>query len=106
MKRVNTNLTPCTAQVISNLLERQQRIISGKVKYVNKDNLIGVNVKALLDTVESVPYLTHLDYARAVRELTEFADFTVSAFSIFIMTYFNNIYINIIITLQQDAFIK
>jgi len=44
---------------------------------VNRDNLIGVNVKAQSDTVESVPYLTHLDYARAVRELTEFVDFTV-----------------------------
>ena len=34
-------------------------------------------MKAMLDTVESVPYLTHLDYARCVRELTEFVDYTV-----------------------------
>ena len=27
--------------------------------------------------METVPYLTHLDYVRAVRELTEFSDFTV-----------------------------
>ena len=44
---------------------------------MSKDNLIGVNVRAMLDTVETVPYLTHMDYARAVRELTEFVDFTV-----------------------------
>ena len=75
--RVNPNITPSVQQVIANLLDRQQRIINGKVSYVNKDNLIGVNVKAQLDTVETVPYLTHLDYVRAVRELTEFSDFTV-----------------------------
>lgn len=34
-------------------------------------------MKANIDTVESVPYLTHLDFARAVRELTEFVDYTV-----------------------------
>ena len=43
----------------------------------NKDNLIGCNVKVQIDTAESVPYLTHLDYSRAVRELTEFVDYTV-----------------------------
>ena len=31
----------------------------------------------MLDTIETVPYLTHMDYARAVRELTEFVDYTV-----------------------------
>ena len=36
-----------------------------------------MNVKAQTETVETVPYLTHLDFVRAVRELTEFADFTV-----------------------------
>ena len=34
-------------------------------------------MKAPIDTVESVPYLTHLDYARSIRELTEFVDYTV-----------------------------
>ena len=29
------------------------------------------------DTVETVPYLTHMDYARAIRELTEFVDYAV-----------------------------
>ena len=62
--------------VISSLLERQQGIISGKIK-ANKDNLIGVNIKAAQETIESVPYLTHLDYNKAVREFTEFVDFTV-----------------------------
>ena len=44
---------------------------------MNRDNLIGINVKAQYDTVLSVPYLTHLDYARQVREVTEFVDYTV-----------------------------
>ena len=62
--------------IISSLLERQQGIISGNIK-ANKDNLIGVNIKAAQETIESVPYLTHLDYTKAVREFTEFVDFTV-----------------------------
>ena len=71
-------ITPSVSQIVANLLERQQRIIEGSVSCpVNKDNLIGVNVRAMTETVESVPYLTHLDYAKAVRELTEFVDFTV-----------------------------
>ena len=60
----NTRVTPGVSEIVANLLERQQRIIDGKVKGVNKDNLIGINVKAQYDTVLSVPYLTHLDYAR------------------------------------------
>ena len=39
--------------------------------------MIGVNIKAMEDTLDSVPYLTHLDFARSIRELTEFTDFTV-----------------------------
>ena len=62
--------------VILSLLERQQGIISGKIK-ANKDNLIGVNIKAAQEPIESVPYLPHLDYNKAVREFTEFVDFTV-----------------------------
>lgn len=77
MRRRNPQVTPGVSQVVANLLQRQQKIINGQVNYVNKDNLIGLNVKAQNDTVESVPYLTHLDYGRAVRELTEFVDFTV-----------------------------
>lgn len=75
--RMNTQVTPSVSQIVGNLLNRQQRIIDGKLPQVDKDNLIGVNVKAMLDTVESVPYLTHLDFARCVRELTEFVDYTV-----------------------------
>ena len=44
---------------------------------VNCNNLIGVNIKAQVDTIETVPYLTHLDYARSIRELTEFVDYAV-----------------------------
>lgn len=75
--RLNTEITPAVSQVVARLLERQQKIIDGRVGYVNKGNLIGVNVRAMSDTVETVPYLTHLDFASCVRELTEFADFTV-----------------------------
>ena len=46
VSRINTNFTPSVAQVVSSLLERQNRIINGQIPYVNKDNLIGVNVKA------------------------------------------------------------
>ena len=74
---MNPAIAPALSEVLANLTDRQQRIIDGKVPSVHKDNLIGVNVKAQLETVESVPYLTHLDYSRAVRELTEFADYTV-----------------------------
>ena len=77
VERINTHLTPSVSQIVANLLNRQQRIIDGKLPQVNKDNFIGVNVKAMIDTVESVPYLTHLDFTRCVRELTEFVDYTV-----------------------------
>ncbi len=70
-------MTPSVSQIVANLLNRQQRIIDGKLPQVNKDNFIGVNVKAMIDTVESVPYLTHLDFTRCVRELMEFVDYTV-----------------------------
>ena len=39
--------------------------------------MIGVNVRASIETAESVPYLTHLDFSRAIRELTDVADYTV-----------------------------
>ena len=74
---LNSQLAPSVAEVVANLLHRQQRIIDGKVYYVHRDNFIGVNVKANMDTIESVPYLTHMDFAKAVRELTEFVDYTV-----------------------------
>ena len=44
---------------------------------LNIGNLIGVNVRASLETAESVPYLTHLDFSKAIRELTDVADYTV-----------------------------
>ena len=44
---------------------------------LNKGNLVGVNVRASIETAESVPYLTHMDFAKAVRELTDVADYTV-----------------------------
>ncbi len=77
VRRLNTDITPSISQIIGKLLERQQKIIDGKLDQVNKGNLVGVNVRALTDTLDTVPYLTHLDFARCVRELTEFSDFTV-----------------------------
>ena len=44
---------------------------------MSKSNLIGVNIKAMRATVDSVPYVTHFDYIRQVKELTEFADYAV-----------------------------
>ena len=48
-----------------------------QVRTLNIGNLVGVNVRPSLDTAESVPYLTHLDFSRAIRELTDVADYTV-----------------------------
>ena len=44
---------------------------------LNIGNLIGMNVRASIETAESVPYLTHLDFSRSIRELTDIADYTV-----------------------------
>ena len=51
-------------------------IVSRKLD-ANSKNLIGVNIMANLETQESVPYLTHLDFGRSIKELTEFCDFVV-----------------------------
>ena len=39
--------------------------------------LIGVNIQANLDTQDSVPYLTHQDFIKVVKELTDFCDYAV-----------------------------
>ena len=39
--------------------------------------MIGVNIKASHETIETVPYLTHLDFVKAIRDFTEFVDYTV-----------------------------
>ena len=44
---------------------------------LNIGNLIGVNVRPSLETAGSVPYLTHMDFSKAIRELTDVADYTV-----------------------------
>ena len=44
---------------------------------MSRDNLVGVNIKALKTTIDSVPYVTHYDFTRQIKELTEFADFVV-----------------------------
>jgi hypothetical protein len=57
-------------------VHRQQKIADGHIK-ATTDNLIGVNFQAAEQTINTVPYLTHLDYVRAVKELTEIADYLV-----------------------------
>ena len=44
---------------------------------LNIGNLIGVNVRPSLETAATVPYLTHMDFTKAIRELTDVADYTV-----------------------------
>ena len=51
--------------------------MEGGVKILNKGNLIGVNVRPGLQTAESIPYLTHMDFFKCIRELTDVADYTV-----------------------------
>lgn len=38
---------------------------------------MGVNVMANLETQESVPYLTHSDFVKNIKELTDFCDYAV-----------------------------
>ena len=70
-------VAPGVTEIVANLLRRQQRIADGKVEMLNIGNLVGVNVRASLETAESVPYLTHLDFNKAIRELTDVADYAV-----------------------------
>ena len=39
--------------------------------------LLGVNIQANLDTQSSVPYLTHQDFIRNIKDLTDFCDYAV-----------------------------
>ena len=39
--------------------------------------MIGVNIKAGRETLQTVPYLTFMDYCKGVREFTEIADYLV-----------------------------
>jgi hypothetical protein len=64
---------------------RQQRIASGKVQ-ASKDNLVGVNLQATKEVIQSAPYLTHLDFVKGIREFTELADYTVINIANFIET--------------------
>lgn len=58
----------------SRLLARQQAIVDGKTKASAK-NVVGVCVQANQETIDSVPYLTHLDFVKGVRELNELCDY-------------------------------
>lgn len=69
----------------ANLLARQQRIASGKVA-ASRDNLVGVNLQASKEVMQSAPYLTHLDFVKGVRDFTELADYAVINIANFIET--------------------
>jgi dihydroorotate dehydrogenase len=64
------------ASLVTVLLQRQQKIIDGTLK-ANSRNLIGVNLMANLETQQSVPYITHTDFTKGIRELSEVADYVV-----------------------------
>jgi len=38
-------------------------------------NIIGATIQANQDTMDSIPYLTHLDFVKGVRELNELVDY-------------------------------
>jgi dihydroorotate dehydrogenase len=69
-------VTPSVGKVLESLLERQDYIAKGSLK-PSIDKLLGVNVQANMDTQESVPYLTHSDFTRCIKELTDFCDYIV-----------------------------
>ena len=74
---LDNKIVPGITEITSNLLHRQQKIIEGKIPHVNKGNLIGVNIRPSRTTADSVPYLTHLDFTKSVRELNDIADYVV-----------------------------
>ena len=49
-------------------------IRDGKLKPA-KGRVIGVNIKANQDTQVSIPYLTHTDFTKCVKELVDFCDY-------------------------------
>lgn len=57
-----------------NLLERQQKIIDGKVSASSR-NIVGVTLQANRETIDSVPYLTHMDFCKGIKELNELCDY-------------------------------
>jgi len=60
--------------VAHNLLERQQKIIDGKVSASSR-NIVGVTLQANRETIDSVPYLTHMDFCKGIKELNELCDY-------------------------------
>jgi hypothetical protein len=60
--------------VVANLLARQQRIVDGSSN-ANVCNIVGVSIRANQETIDSVPYLTHLDYVKGVKEMAEVSDY-------------------------------
>ena len=70
------NITPSVAKLLTNLIERQNNIAIGKI-VPKSGQLVGVNLYANLDTQDSVPYLTHQDFSKSIKELTDFCDYAV-----------------------------
>ena len=70
-------------QIIYKLIERQEKIReqinSGQKSSIlsHHKQKVGVCIEASQDTVDSVPYLTHQDFIKQVRELTDMCDYVV-----------------------------
>jgi hypothetical protein len=62
------------AQVAANLLSRQQQIVNGSLKCSSK-NVVGVTLQANQETLDSIPYLAHLDFVKGIKELNELCDY-------------------------------
>lgn len=66
------------------MLQDQERIRgliqAGKVDQISnafKHAKIGVVIEANSETLDSVPYLTHQDFVKQIKELTELCDYVV-----------------------------
>lgn len=70
----NRKFIPSFTQVAAQLLGRQQKIADGKLNASVK-NIIGVTIQVNEETMNSVPYLAHLDFIKGIRELTELCDY-------------------------------
>ena len=80
-------------QITTSLIERQQNIVSivqepAKNAAANRaltranGKKIGVCIEANRDTAESVPYLTHQDFLKQIKELTDMCDYVVINLSV------------------------
>ncbi|CDW86567.1 dihydroorotate dehydrogenase [Stylonychia lemnae] len=76
VKQIFQGVTPSLNLIVSNLVRRQTAIRDQKISPVI-NSIIGVNVQANLDTQRSIPYLTHTDFTKNIRELNDLCDYVV-----------------------------